>query len=108
MAPMTIEVSVMAAEELHNTSKLGKMSVYTVLWVDPAMKKCTRVLHKIGKNPVWNDRMSLTLVNGDQTLVSYPQSTLTVQVSHLHTMVTHACCFAHNELSLCCKNALCK
>ncbi|KAH9567121.1 hypothetical protein CY35_03G014500 [Sphagnum magellanicum] len=80
MAPMTIEVSVMAAEELHNTSKLGKMSVYTVLWVDPAMKKCTRVLHKIGKNPVWNDRMSLTLVNGDQTLVSYPQSTLTVQV----------------------------
>ncbi len=70
----------MAAEELQNTSKFGKMSVYAVLWVDPAMKKCTRVLYKAGKNPVWNDRVSLSLVN--PTLFSYPNSTLTVQVSH--------------------------
>jgi hypothetical protein len=78
MAQFTIEVSVMAAEELQNTSKFGKMSVYAVLWVDPAMKKCTRVLYKAGKNPVWNDRVSLSLVN--PTLFSYPNSTLTVQV----------------------------
>jgi len=78
MAQFTIEVSVMAAEELQNTSKFGKMSVYAVLWVDPAMKKCTRVLHKAGKNPVWNDRVSLSLVN--PTLLSYPHSTLTLQV----------------------------
>ncbi len=70
----------MAAEELQNTSKFGKMNLYAVLWVDPAMKKCTRVLYKAGKNPVWNDRVSLSLVN--PTLLSYPHSTLTVQVSH--------------------------
>ncbi len=70
----------MAAEELQNTSKVGKMSVYAVLWVDPAMKKCTRVLYKAGKNPVWNDRVSLSLVN--PTLLSNPHSTLTVQVGH--------------------------
>jgi hypothetical protein len=88
MAQFTIEVSVMAAEELQNTSKFGKMSVYAVLWVDPAMKKCTRVLHKAGKNPVWNDRVSLSLVN--PTLLSYPHSTLTVQVSHHRPHLTYA------------------
>ncbi|BBN10464.1 hypothetical protein MPTK1_5g03770 [Marchantia polymorpha subsp. ruderalis] len=77
MAVATLELTVMAAEELKNVSTFGKMDLYAVAWVDPAAKRSTRVIHKAGRNPVWNDCVSLSLEN---YLRYYPNSYLTVEI----------------------------
>lgn len=78
MASAEIHLTIMAAEELKSNKRLGKMSVYTVVWLDPAMKQSTRVLRKCGTNPVWNHEITFSL--GENVLI-YPHSTLTLEVS---------------------------
>ncbi|KAG6557631.1 hypothetical protein Mapa_000912 [Marchantia paleacea] len=77
MALATLELTVMAAEDLKNVSTFGKMDLYAVAWVDPSAKRSTRVIHKAGRNPVWNDSVSLSLEN---YIRYYPNSYLTVEI----------------------------
>lgn len=78
MARTELHVTVMGAEDLKKRSKLRRNSVYAVVWIDPAMKRSTRILHRAGRNPIWNDEITFSL--GDNVLI-YPHSTLTIEVS---------------------------
>lgn len=78
MATTEIRVTVMAAEDLKRVGLLRKMSVYSLVWIDPSMKQQTRVHRKGGRNPEWNDELVFSL-GGDVLL--FPHSTITIQVS---------------------------
>lgn len=78
MARTELNVTVMGAEDLKKRNKLRRNSVYAVVWIDPAMKRSTRILHRAGRNPIWNDEIIFSL--GDNVLI-YPHSTLTIEVS---------------------------
>eukprot|EP00246_Nothoceros_aenigmaticus_P008672 TRINITY_DN2355_c0_g1_i2.p2 TRINITY_DN2355_c0_g1~~TRINITY_DN2355_c0_g1_i2.p2 ORF type:complete len:273 (+),score=29.32 TRINITY_DN2355_c0_g1_i2:141-959(+) len=75
--PATIELSIMAGESLKDVSFIGKMSPYVAVWIDPAAKQCTRVLSKVGRNPVWNDNISLPV---HDAILYNPNSYLILQV----------------------------
>lgn len=82
MAPPVLEMTVMAAEDLKDVATFGKMDVYAVVWVDPFAKLTTRILHKGGKNPVWNEWITLDLGSVRQC----PNAYLTVQIFSESTM----------------------
>lgn len=66
----------MAAEDLKDVATFGKMDVYAVVWVDPFVKRTTPILHKGGKNPVWNEWITLALDSARHC----PNAFLTVQI----------------------------
>lgn len=76
MAPPVLEMTVMAAEDLKDVATFGKMDVYAVVWVDPFVKRTTPILHKGGKNPVWNCWITLAL----DSIRHCPNAHLTVQI----------------------------
>eukprot|EP00252_Welwitschia_mirabilis_P006760 TRINITY_DN17663_c0_g1_i1.p1 TRINITY_DN17663_c0_g1~~TRINITY_DN17663_c0_g1_i1.p1 ORF type:complete len:252 (+),score=28.16 TRINITY_DN17663_c0_g1_i1:233-988(+) len=79
METSTLEVTVISAEGLKNKNKLWKrMSPYVIAWIDPEQKKQTKALPNSGKNPIWNETLTLPL-NNSQTLQN-PHSTLVIQV----------------------------
>nr|PNR31866.1 hypothetical protein PHYPA_025989 [Physcomitrium patens] len=52
-----VHIKVLAAESLKRDGLFTKMSVYSLLWIDPAMKQATRVHQKGGRSPHWNDEL---------------------------------------------------
>ncbi|CAM6100848.1 unnamed protein product [Calypogeia fissa] len=76
MAPHTLEMTVMAAEDLKDVATFGKMDVYAVVWVDPFSKRTTRILRKGGKNPVWNEWITVSL----DSVRNCPNAYLSVQI----------------------------
>lgn len=80
MARTEISVTVMAAEDLKGSGGFRKMSVYSLVWIDPTMKQSTRVHRKGGRYPEWNDELVFSL--GEDVLL-FPHSTITIQVSDL-------------------------
>ncbi|KAL2651288.1 hypothetical protein R1flu_019416 [Riccia fluitans] len=78
MAPTELEVTIMGADDLKNVSTFGgKMDLMAVVFVDSALKRSTRVLYKAGRNPVWNDTVTLPL---GHLVQQNPSSYLTVQI----------------------------
>lgn len=75
--PATIDLNIMACESLKDVSYIGKMSPYVAAWIDPAAKQCTRMLSKVGRNPVWNDNISLPV---HDAILYNPNSYLVLQV----------------------------
>ncbi|KAJ7555964.1 hypothetical protein O6H91_05G063100 [Diphasiastrum complanatum] len=73
----TLELTLLAAEDLKNVSLVGKMNPYAVAWVDPYTKRTTRTLKKGGMDPIWNDRMIIPL---DNYALANPYACLNVQV----------------------------
>jgi hypothetical protein len=53
------------------------MSVYSLLWIDPASKSATRVHIEGGPHPVWNEDMAFTL--GEDVLL-HPHPAITIKV----------------------------
>lgn len=68
---------VLTAEDLKRDAGFRKMSVYCVLWIDPAMKQSTRVHHKGGRYPEWND---VLVFNLGEDVSLFPHSVITIQV----------------------------
>lgn len=73
-----VHIKVLAAESLKRDGLFTKMSVYSLLWIDPAMKQATRVHQKGGRSPHWNDELIFDLGEG---VLIFPHSTITIQVS---------------------------
>eukprot|EP01018_Ginkgo_biloba_P038269 Gb_01955 [translate_table: standard] len=72
-----IDITVIAAERLKNVNIIGKMNTFVDAWIDPQLKKPTRILQNSGHNPVWNDRMFLPL---EAQWLYDPNASLTFQV----------------------------
>lgn len=74
METTELHVTVMAAEDLKG---VRKMSVYSLVWIDPTMKQSTRVHRRGGRYPEWNDELVFRL---GEDVVLFPHSTITIQV----------------------------
>ncbi|XP_024544688.1 uncharacterized protein LOC112351299 [Selaginella moellendorffii] len=76
-----VEMVVIAGEDLKNVTSLlmsgSKMSSYVVCWVDPCSKRSTRIIKRGGRDPVWNEALSLPV---DAIALANPYACLTLQV----------------------------
>ena len=72
-----LRVLVLAANDLREDGGLNAMSVYSLLWIDPAMKQSTQVRCEGGRYPVWNEELVFSL--GEDVLL-FPHSTITIKV----------------------------
>jgi hypothetical protein len=72
-----LRVTVLAARDLKRDGGSRPMSVYSLLWIDPASKSATRVHIEGGPHPVWNEDMAFTL--GEDVLL-HPHPAITIKV----------------------------
>ncbi|XP_010248679.1 PREDICTED: uncharacterized protein LOC104591520 [Nelumbo nucifera] len=73
----TLKLTVIGAEGLKGIRFLGRMKSFTVAWVDPQVKRSTRILNSSSTSPIWNEQLSFPL--SYQTLQN-PNSRIMIQV----------------------------
>ncbi|XXG49433.1 hypothetical protein AAC387_Pa02g3621 [Persea americana] len=90
----TLELTILSAQDLKDTTFLGKkMKSFVVAWVDPRLKKSTKTL--TSKNPSWNSKLSFPLL--PQTLQN-PTSILTLQILSSHSRVVGSAILAISSI----------